>query len=101
MGKHTPGKWKAVYEIDVANEGWIVKSDARPYVASVLWGAIASETEANARLIAAAPDLLAAISEIIEYAEQYLDLCDGDHPACEASIEMARNAIRKATGEAE
>ena len=55
--------------------------------------------EANARLIAAAPDLLEALQEITsDYADRF-DLDDpSTNPGIKSSIEQARAAIAKATG---
>lgn len=70
MSGHTPGPWKVEYE---NNDGARVSA-----IASVAWcpssaafGAdgsqviTADEAEANARLIAAAPDLLAALEAVM------------------------------------
>lgn len=57
-------------------------------------GAVArprEENEANARLIAAAPDLLAALVRLVDTVDQY----DGSH----AGLDDARAAIALATGE--
>ena len=56
--------------------------------------------DANARLIAAAPELLAALAEAVDELEQmhrhYYGNCPGGCPACVA-IDKARAAIAKAT----
>lgn len=49
-----------------------------------------SEAEANAQLIAAAPDLLAVLQELIEI--------EGPQPGTAAWADKARAAIAKATG---
>lgn len=59
------------------------------------------EAEANARLIAAAPDLLAALNGVLEhYANRYHDLTDGEHGDIEPfqAVKRARAAIAKAGG---
>ena len=61
MSEHTPGPWEAeIYPYPV--KSWIVKaSDGR-----IFRGLTASDmTEANARLIVAAPDLLEACEAIL------------------------------------
>lgn len=50
------------------------------------------QRRANARLIAAAPDLLAALHQMLN------DLTDGDDEA-HTAVKRARAAIAKATGE--
>lgn len=59
--------------------------------------------KANARLIAAAPELLEALTEMLE---RYVSLVNsGDagkwNPEDEPQVQQARAAIRKATGAAE
>lgn len=63
VGKHTAGPWVAE-PADDSGEVAIV-SDARPYICTVHAGAIAGMTEANARLIAAAPDYAAWAEAIL------------------------------------
>jgi hypothetical protein len=87
MSTHTPGPWKKSKYGELKNpEGQQV----------MVWGCgIAhsmrtSETEANARLIAAAPDLLEALKEIVQRNEiQHW-----------FNLDQARAAIAKAEGEA-
>ncbi len=86
--KHTPGPWKVDEDDDVVS-------------ATGLWVAFAygdSEEEAkhNARLIAAAPDLLAALRSM---AAQHR--CGCGHPACNRCEDdrMCSTAIERATGE--
>jgi hypothetical protein len=91
MTKHTPGPW----QVDQDGAGWYIESNPeRDH--SIAFGRWADQEEApdandneklaNARLIAAAPDLLAAC---IEVASGYST----------RGSEMARAAIAKATGE--
>ncbi len=53
--------------------------------------------DANARLIAAAPELYAALAAIFEWADPYTLPNCGEH---EADVEAARIALAKARGEA-
>jgi hypothetical protein len=69
---HTAGPWKmsgsttAVYRA-VQNGNWAGHSDLNEPIAWLTdTGRNAKETEANARLIAAAPELLAALRELVE-----------------------------------
>ena len=55
-------------------------------------GGSASEQEADARLIAAAPELLGALTLCIARLEEYADATDG------IALESARSAIAKARG---
>jgi hypothetical protein len=93
QGKHTPGPWEVKrsgsgypYQVHAPN-GNHVKDVTR-------WASISvpslPEGEANARLIAAAPDLLAIVRAV-----------DGHHaiPADSHLGERIRAAIAKATGE--
>ena len=98
MNKHTPGPWKAHFE-----EAYYVTGPDRGRVAMMLnlKGAhglggrrTGEESAANARLIAAAPELLEAL--------QALDVLFG-HLASDCTqydwIGRARTVIAKATGE--
>ena len=95
MSKHTPGPWGMpdsgqgrISKVG-ANGGWdglIATADCGDYARS------RSDGLANARLIAAAPDLLEALK----------DMLDGHEDACtgygEGAADKARAAIAKATG---
>ena len=87
MSKHTQGPWTVSNETDISGiendpeNGCVGPVD----VAHVYLRTVQGRTEANARLIAAAPDLLEALREI---AADYSD-----------PIRLARAAIAKATGE--
>ena len=67
--QHTPGPWEA----RVANEyrptcyGYTVSSDERPLAEVFKIGLTTEAAEANAHLIAAAPDLLAALEACKEW----------------------------------
>jgi len=88
--KHTPGPWvvdpavRQGFTVYAPKEGFIVGTQDE----EGRYGAV--ESEANARLIAAAPDLLALAERIARLPEHghYLVL-----------IDEARTAIAKATGE--
>ena len=92
MSKHTPGPWKANFAI--SGSVYIFGGDRN--FASVFdeWQDEANQ-EANASLIAAAPDLLAALQAIVK------SLVDQDDEGMiEHAQQMidARAAIAKATG---
>ena len=88
--KHTPGPWvvdpavRQGFTVYAPKEGFIVGTQDE----EGRYGAI--ESEANARLIAAAPDLLALAERIARLPE---------HGHYLALIDEARAAIAKATGE--
>jgi hypothetical protein len=90
VSAHTPGPWTA--------QAWqhVTAHNADGFsviVADVKY--VAGETDANARLIAAAPDLLEALSDLLDYAKH------GDRSGKGRSIgdvkRDARAAIARAT----
>ena len=89
MTMHTPGPWTA------GNDGYIYS--AGDIVADSTFGCLPQiEGDHNARLIAAAPDLLAALETIANS-----EPMDGDSFVCDFDTlqSVARAAIRKAKGE--
>lgn len=105
--KHTPGPW-AVNPV-------AAQIDAMPSpipVCQLLWPTrqrSESETEANARLIASAPEILQALTAVVEAIEKgdLYDLmcCNGRDCGCRAAtnsdllVHDLRTLIAKATGE--
>lgn len=90
--QHTPGPWE--------NDGGTIRSSCGVSVASVLnvaWplGRKPENPEANARIIAAAPELLEALIELLEDANNYA--ADGIYHS-PLTRSKARVAIAKATG---
>lgn len=86
--QHTPGPW-------TANGSWVVAADG-PIVETVAYARVRSgEAEANARLIAAAPDLLVLAEEV---AKEYEDAADWKD-AIGRLQRLARAAVAKAKGE--
>ena len=82
MSKHTPGPWHTAGEQGVQIRG------AKDQIAKV-WTMRGNEWKANARLIAAAPDLLEALQDMVS-----------DHASLsDATLAFARAAIAKAAGE--
>lgn len=87
--KHTPGPWALVHDSDQQQPTYLIGTYDNPDVARVY--DITKEANANARLIAAAPDLLAFAQMIAN---------GGINEAGEAQIESeARALISKITGE--
>lgn len=97
--KHTPAPWKAgnvTRTKDAAREVYTFsKHDPNATIATVHDNGDYNECEANARLIAAAPDLLAALQDCLKIVDRYraTHLGDGDITAANA-----RAAIEKAKG---
>lgn len=95
--KHTPGPWKIanLYPLPDFGETYQITAHGVPTVARVntdYAGMGLGEGEANARLIAAAPDMLAALKNIVELQADHGRL---NLPECAA---IARTAIQKAVG---
>ena len=92
MTSHTPGPWFIDTAIAADLEDHVcISAKLHGMLAQVVWrmeGAERTPTcEANARLIAAAPDLLQALHDIAE------------EPTDAGAVKCARAAIAKATGE--
>ena len=94
--KHTPGPWyaekKNVHTGSVATCHWDGEDWWEVY--SLNWAD--GSAEANARLIAAAPDLLEALEEALE--DWGDDHFDEEYPYRIEWADKARAAIRKARG---
>ena len=94
MSKHTLGPWEVsegypsdIWHVDMPSRGYsVVVSRAEED-----WDMAVEEVQANARLIAAAPDLLDALENMIDACEHWEDQ---DDPVLVA----ARGAIAKAQG---
>jgi hypothetical protein len=100
MNKHTPGPWNCNRASAAGRE--IIVSEVSPVDVAVLSHRDKSQSEinANARLIAAAPDLL----EALEWCAETLAVFVADGSAAPESVigknlTTARAAIAKATGE--
>ena len=117
--QHTPGPWEVADCLMNEDERWVHSSELGGVIAGVWpWGddeVGEQQREANARLIAAAPDLLAALDNLVSfmtddhtcqdcgYEEEREDggietLPNGQHSRT-CSIPAALAAIRKARGE--
>ena len=99
---HTPGPWRyepassrlIVWTADGPGRGAVADLTSQTHVLPAgqhSWEARKAEVEANARLIAAAPELLAALTDLVErFTPEYMtDI---------AAIDSAKAAIAKATG---
>ena len=101
MSDFTPGPWVVVGRLTKYVEarlvGRLIQEVAAcgPTMADEGYG---QQQEANARLIAAAPDLLEALQNIAEYwSQDQNEAAMAD--ACWHAIHTARTAIAKATGD--
>ena len=87
MSKHTPGPWQWTQHFDPTIS---IYKDGFGQIAR-LYDSSAGTGKANARLIAAAPDLLDALV-------QFVDEFEGCYADGEPAMIKARAAIAKATG---
>ena len=102
--RHTPGPWEqniqscgfwSICTVYGTDQGWVeIHAPNGSYTEDHR-----AESTANARLIAAAPELLEALKEIAaDYADRF-DLDDpSTNPGIKSTIKQARAAIAKATG---
>lgn len=97
-GKHTPGPWQVVRPSVGVDANWHVTDKDDTFVAHVygFGHAVDEKSLNNARLIAAAPDLLGALIEIYNLRELGKK-ADESYPLVVESL--ARKAIDLATGE--
>ena len=87
MAKHTPGPWRV--QNDEVNP-WVY-TDSNPSQGIACLSLGAKEVSANAHLIKAAPTMLSALKEALDW----LYAAEGDE------IESLRNTLRNAIAEAE
>jgi hypothetical protein len=100
MGKHTPGPWTADPGAVTGAPHTYVRTGGRREARAVAraQGRSARESEANARLIAAAPDLLETLKTVERCLSESAG--GGEIQQSRAGVrELARRAIRKAEGE--
>jgi len=102
VNTHTPGPWivrdhptQDIY-IGPTNDGGAPSVAIVPRRISRTPG----EHNANARLIAAAPELLEALTRLLPYANFMLSCTVDDDDAAYAAVDRARAAVAKATGSA-
>ena len=86
MSKHTPGPWRAYQRADYTTPGWVIlwPDTSKPGIHHRRLDSNGGFIEADARLIAAAPDLLKALKAIVK------SLADQDD---EGLIEHAQQMI--------
>lgn len=93
MSKHSDGPWRSITEDESGN--YEIVCDSRPYVCTVWGGALPKVTKANARLIAAAPELLSVVEMVVE---AYDPIDSPPESAFGQIVNAARAAIAKAAG---
>jgi hypothetical protein len=97
--KHTKGEWVAIKAKSASNV-WTIKNITGDYVGlfsgevkrPALMKEAIRQSEANAKLIAAAPDLL----EALQAAKDYFDVCDKNCIPLDLQRQI-KSAIKKAT----
>lgn len=88
--KHTPGPWV----IQKADDAYCIASVGNLVIMPTAGKVKHDNSETDARLIAASPDLLEALERLLEVVEQH------DTPLSDPERIAARAAIAKATGQA-
>jgi len=92
-GNHTPGPWRKTTGFVADGEHRVIAQYTGSRESLLRWVTPGStEAEANGRLIAAAPDLLAACEAALQWA---VNGCDDESLPF---IKMLRAAVAKATG---
>ena len=102
MNAHTPGPWFIDEETRPSEICTVHQTDNEQrwvYVRGALgyWSADGAENMANARMIAAAPDLLEALQKLVEACTDSNDACYGTLSTSFVA-NLAESAIAKATG---
>ena len=101
IASHTPGPWAVDTRFHDSRSRGFIRAGLDPLPGAHVPVAVAracymnrplAEVEANARLIAAAPDLLAALRWLVE------ECTDGAGDRMVSAVGAARVAIREATG---
>jgi hypothetical protein len=94
MNSHTPSPWACTYTSNHAHDYRLTRPDGQPLPINAEANDH-SEQRANARLIAAAPDLLEALNLLIGAAEQHSMSND---PDIKQELTTARAAIASIMG---
>lgn len=87
MSKHTPGPW----DLDEGDLSTVYELETSDPLAEVFSDKSAEENVANARLIAAAPELLEALEALLAASEKHIFSTE-----CKRERDAARAAIAKA-----
>lgn len=97
MSKHTPGPWSFAPPADKSDPGGLAVEGKDGAFIADLWG---DNQVADARLIAAAPEMLEALNEAVTNGEWSEGEQCGDWCISMAVYETLRDAIIKAEGAA-
>lgn len=92
---HTQGPWLQSSTVLVCDQEARVIANCTPLVDVPVLAIPINQVDANARLIAAAPELLDCLEELVNLIEA---MKDGDYKPDSFTTQPARNAIYKATG---
>jgi len=84
MSKHTPGPWEH-------NDYQIIETKTEKVIANCTYGSGNPNNANDARLIAAAPELLEALQKLIKLSDMLIGKSD--------VIDEAKSVVFKATGE--
>lgn len=101
IDKHTPGPWRT-YRPSEPREGWLIERSGR-CIAETFTMDTPSEEEANAVLIAAAPDLLAALepfANLAVYSDAIQEMAMTFRPVERAGLLAAFDTARKVSAKA-
>lgn len=104
MAQHTPGPWTRGEDSPISHPSWIIGAPGAPVAECCHYGLDPRDYEANATLIAAAPELLAALESCLAELAGYEMMLfeDGGHDddcaEYHAVMDKAQAAIAKATG---
>ena len=90
--QHTPGPWRITNKSSFGDPAGICSIDGLHITGVCGYGMLDAQNDANASLIAAAPDMLSALKK----AE--LILRTSTHPLGKLTLEHVRAAIARATG---
>jgi hypothetical protein len=91
MSKHTPGPWKVIASGDGS---FAIEDHAEVYIIAQRnsWPSRIPESQANASLLAAAPELLAACKEVYEWMNRLPIPTEG----CLPKMQVLHDAITRA-----
>lgn len=95
--KHTPGPWTVGAHQKIISRGWSIRIPEDGSAIAYVLGEKNPELHANARLIAAAPELLEACKYVVQYHRDH-DSGEGELYGLDF-VTTCINAIRKAEGE--
>lgn len=101
MSKHTPGPWEIVWHEQRPTQALIMAENKDTLIAFVNWPGMRplSVLHANARLIAAAPELLNSLKEVLAAWTYEANQGDGIDEEHDSIYEKAKKLIAKTEGD--